>query len=113
MLSSPQLLERPRFASQLEAEAFELCEGGRAKFVPRRQAAFRGCGAVPHCWQVVEGLQGDKEVPLPWEDPGKDPPRARHGSHLPLGEPLVQLRGLDSGVLSHFCSQYLSPTDLH
>lgn len=33
--------------ASVEAEAFELCEGGRAEFVPRRQAAFTAREAVP------------------------------------------------------------------
>lgn len=97
MLSSPQLLERPRFASQLEAEAFELCEGGSAEFVPRRQAAFTAVGAVPPAGRLWRGCRGQSALPLGGS--GKDPPRARQGSHLPPREPVVQLRDLDSSVL--------------
>ena len=109
MLRTPQLLERPRFASQLEAEAFELCEGGSAEFVPRRQAAFTAVGAVPPAGRLWRGCRGQSALPLGGS--GKDPPGEDTVRTFPLGNPWSSLGTWT--LAGSFCSQYLSPPDLH
>ena len=64
MLRIPQLLERPSFASQLEAEEFELCE--------RAQNSFRGAKPLSRLWSQCPLLPGCGEaagdqVPFHWE----------------------------------------------
>lgn len=80
------------------------------------QSSFRGAKPLSRLWAQCPllagcgGAAGDK-VPFPWEDlvktrPGQDTVRT-----FPLGNPWSSLGAWT--LVCSFCSQYLSPTDLH